>query len=283
VSIPRIEVGERCFDDFYFANCCGRPYARDEHWLTFFGAIAERIVADFRPRRVLDAGCAYGLLVECLRARGVEAFGIDLSSFAISQAHESVRAFCRQGSLTGDLGGSYDLVVCIEVLEHMAAGDAEQAIAGFCASAPEVLFSSSPLDVREPTHVNVQPPEHWAEVFARRGFFHDVDYDASFLTPWAMRLRRADEPVHRLVRRLERRYWQLASQAHGARAYALEVQDRLAATERERDRLRVDSEQLGRARNIIACMQASRFWKLRNAWMRVKRALGRGDDPVGSI
>src|SRR5688500_7735012 len=109
------------FDEYYYANCCGRPYARDDHWLTFFGRIADRIVADIAPRRVLDAGCAMGLLVETLRARGVDAVGLDISSYAIDRVHESVKPFCRQGSIAEPLDGRFDLIVCIEVLEHMPA------------------------------------------------------------------------------------------------------------------------------------------------------------------
>lgn len=27
------------------------------------------------------------------------------------------------------------------------------------------------------SHINVQPPEYWAQLFARQGFFRDVDFD----------------------------------------------------------------------------------------------------------
>ena len=44
----------------------------------FFDWIAERITRDINPKTVLDAGCAMGFLVEGLRARGVEAWGVDV-------------------------------------------------------------------------------------------------------------------------------------------------------------------------------------------------------------
>ena len=131
-----------------------------------------------------------GFLVEALRNRGVEAFGIDLSPYAIEHVHESVKPYCRVGSVTDPLDGPYDLIVSIEVVEHMEARDAETALQNFCSQTDDLLLSSSPLDYREPTHVNVQPPEVWAEQLARHGFFRDVDYDASFITPWAGRFRR---------------------------------------------------------------------------------------------
>jgi hypothetical protein len=41
-----------------------------------------------------------------------------------------------------------------------------------------VIFSSTPFDYREPTHVNVRIPEGWAEASARHGFYRAVDYVA---------------------------------------------------------------------------------------------------------
>lgn len=272
-------AGGNAFDSFYFAHCCGKPYARNEEWLRFFGGIADRIVADLRPRRVLDAGCAFGFLVEALRNRGVEAFGIDLSPYAIEHVHESVKPYCRVGSVTDPLDGPYDLIVSIEVVEHMEARDAEIAIQNFCSQTDDLLLSSSPLDYREPTHVNVQPPEVWAEQLARHGFFRDVDFDASFITPWAGRFRQAAEPIHRLVRQYERRYWLLQHETSEARAYSMEVQGKLDEAERACDALNLQlasaSSALGEAQQTIARMESSKFWKLRAAWVRLRNALGR--------
>src|SRR5512140_377293 len=99
---------------YYFRHGCGRPYVRDEGWLSFFGGIAERIVSEMNPATVLDAGCAMGFLVEGLRARGVDAMGLDISEYAIGQAHEDIRPFCQVGSVTDPLPRRYELIVCIE-------------------------------------------------------------------------------------------------------------------------------------------------------------------------
>lgn len=221
-------VGDESFDAYYFANCCGLPYRRDDHWLGFFGRIAERIAADIGPRRVLDAGCALGLLVETLRAQGIDAEGIDLSSYAIAHVHEPIRPFCRLGSIATELSRQYDLIVSIEVLEHMPARDGEAAIANFCRHTDDVVFSSTPSDHREPSHVNVQPAEYWAEQFARHGFYRDVDFDASFITSWAVRFRRSREPLPRIVRDYERQYAALAAARNDARAFSIDVQRDLA-------------------------------------------------------
>src|SRR5258708_29730874 len=198
------------FDAWYFANSCGRPYARDEQWLRFFAAIADRITADIAPRAVLDAGCAMGLLVEALRTRGVDAEGLDISEYAIAQAVDPAAGHCGVAALADELPSRYDVIVCIEVLEHMPPPDAQAALANICRHTDDVLFSSSPSDLAEATHVNVLPPEGWAELFAREGFLRDLDYDASYITPWAVRYRRRREAVPRVVREYERACARLA-------------------------------------------------------------------------
>jgi hypothetical protein len=137
----------------------------------------------------------------------------------------------RVGSVAAPLGRRYDLIVCIEVLEHMPRAEAEAAVANFCAHSDDVLFSSSPLDHKEATHFNVNPPEYWAYLFALQGFFRDVDFDARFLTPWAARFRRRAEPTARIVRDYERRFWELWAANTDLRQLALEQRAQLVSAE----------------------------------------------------
>jgi hypothetical protein len=192
------------YDADYFATSCGVPYRRDEHWLDFFGGIAERIVVEIAPRTALDAGCAMGFLVEALRDRGVDCYGVDVSEYAIAQVREDIRPYCWQGMVTDPLPQTYDLVICIEVLEHLAAQEAERAIANLCRHTDDILFSSTPTDREEPTHVNVRPPDYWAEAFARHGFYRDLSFDASFVAAWGVRFCRGDR-VDRVVGSYERK------------------------------------------------------------------------------
>ena len=227
---PKTEADARAreYDAWYFGHCCGHPYERTEEWLGFFDRIAERLVRELRPRSALDAGCAMGFLVEGLRKRGVDAFGVDVSDYAISHAHPAVAPYCTLGSITAPLSRDYDLVVCIEVLEHLDAAEADLAIRNFCAHAPVILFSSTPNDYKEATHRNVQPPEYWAEKFAQYGFYRDVDFDASFVTPWALCVRRSDQPAPRIVRGYERRLSALTQENRELRSLSLELRTELS-------------------------------------------------------
>ena len=191
ILIQMAKYSPELFNAEYYAHDCGRPYQRDAVWLAVFNRWADEIVAQMGPGSALDAGCAYGFLVEALRARRVQGWGIDISDYAIGQVHERVKAYCRVGSITEPFPQRYDLITCIEVLEHLPQTESEQALANLCAHSDDIIFSSSPDDHETASHFNVQPPAYWLALFARHGFYHDTAFDASFITPWAMRLRRA--------------------------------------------------------------------------------------------
>lgn len=216
------------YDACYYAMECGSDYRHNRLWLDFFNRISEKICATIQPGSVLDAGCAMGFLVEALLARGVEAYGIDISDYAINQASESVKPFLKTGSILEPFSRRYDLIVSIEVLEHLPADQAELAIKNFCQNSDDILFSSGPTDYKEPTHVNVRQPEYWAEIFAMYGFYRDLDYDASFITPWAVRFPRRSDPPHRIIREYERGYWSVWRECVDLREKVLEMRDQIS-------------------------------------------------------
>jgi hypothetical protein len=209
----------------YFATGCGRPYQRDAEWLNFFDGIADQIATTIQPKTVLDAGCAMGFLVEKLRAREIKAFGVDISEYAIKNVHPDLQRYCWVASVTEAFPQKYDLIVCIEVLEHLASRQSEKAVKNLCQHSDDILFSSTPFDYSEATHFNVQPPEYWTELFAREKFFRDIDYDASYITPWAVRLRRKNEPAARLVKDYERKFFLLWKENTDLRSIVVKMRD----------------------------------------------------------
>jgi SAM-dependent methyltransferase len=279
-----LSVDPRIFDAYYYAHGCGEPYQRSPAWLALFNAIAERIALDIQPASVLDAGCAIGLLVECLRQRSVAAWGIDISEYAIQNVPAEIRPYCQVASAAETLERDYDLIVSIEVLEHMAPQEAQAAIANFCQHSDDILFSSTPFDYQEASHFNVQPPEAWAELFARHGFYRDVDFDASFITPWAARFRKSQEPIQRIVRNYERRYWLLWKENTDLRKLSLEMRDQLAKGEEDlhasQDQIKAlqsqveqKSAEIQNLKSGLEALTQSRSWRVIQF---LRRLLGRG-------
>jgi hypothetical protein len=225
--------GQPEYGAYYYRHDCGIPYERNEHWLSFFGEIADRLVRDLHPSSHLDAGCAMGFLVEAMHKRGVDAWGVDISEYAISQVDDSVADRCRVASLAEPLDRRYDLITCIEVVEHIPPEEADEVIANLCASTDRLLLSTTPSDYGEATHLNVQPPEAWSAALAREGFFRDLERDFSYITPWAALYTRADEPREETVRRYDRAWSRLRQEATEVRGALLETQNRLAELEKE--------------------------------------------------
>ena len=158
----------------------------EPHWMTFFGRVADGIIRQLAPRTTLDVGCATGFLVAALAQRGVEAEGTDISEFAVEEAVSGAKGRLRVQSLTEPLRGTWDLITCIEVLEHMPEEDVDLAIENICNSTDKILFSSTPHDFDEASHVSVKPVAKWVELFGERGFFRRTDLDLSYLSPWAL-------------------------------------------------------------------------------------------------
>jgi hypothetical protein len=221
----------RLYGAHYYMTDYTVPYGRNEHWITFFGELADRIVRDLGPRSTLDAGCAMGILVEQLAMRGVDAYGVDISEFAIAQVPEALRDKVWVGSLTDQLTRRYDLITCIEVLEHLPKPQSRRALANLCAATDRLLFSSVPDGYEEPTHMNVQPPEDWSAWFAEEGFVRSLEYDASYIAPWAILYERRRPSLPEIVRDYDRVFARLKKEVEQLRASVIDMHRKREASE----------------------------------------------------
>lgn len=170
-------------------------YSRENpHWLEFFGRVADEIIRQLNPRTALDVGCAKGFLVECLRDRGVDAYGSDISEYAISQVRPDIKPYCWVTSARDPIAQRYDVITCIEVCEHLAESEAREAIQQMTSHSDTILFSSTPGDFHELTHVNVHPIIDWLRLLAQFSFAPDESFEIQSYIPQAMLLRRSRTP-----------------------------------------------------------------------------------------
>ena len=220
----------------------------------FYTTLAARLADDFQPRTVLGPM----ELVAPLRAQGIQADTLS-------------------EPLSGPPPGRYDLIVCLELLEHLPRTEAEQAIANLCQSTDDILFSSTPFDFKEISHINVRPLDDWAIQFARHGFFHDVDYDGSYLTPWTLRFRRGrGEAVGRVVGAYERRLWWLVQENTARRELNIELRNELALkaqAERYQDLFQKQEQELQKQEQELQRLKEQlAAWELR--WSQLEASMG---------
>jgi SAM-dependent methyltransferase len=131
------------------------------------------ILFDFvRPRSVLDVGCGLGTWLRVAQEQGVpEVAGIEgawLDRSLLQVAPDLVTTLDLEPGFR--LERRFDLVICLEVAEHLPASAAEVFVASLAAHADVVLFSAAVPNQGGHHHVNEQFPNYWAERFARNGF-----------------------------------------------------------------------------------------------------------------
>lgn len=232
----------------YYSGYLGGHYDWDNpDYRAFFTHVAGRLAALVAPRTALDVGCAKGFLVGCLVDLGVDAHGVDISDYAIEAAEPRLAGRLSVANAAEGLEGRFDLVTCIETLEHMSPAEAEAAMDAICSVTDVVVVSTTPGDFDEPTHVNVRQPHAWAASFAERGFFRRVDVDLGFLSPWAVMFTRATPGPRDLVVSYESLLFPLRSELITKRAALLDTRRALEQAEHEP----ALAEQLAQARHAL--------------------------------
>ena len=267
------EFAER-YDADYFGAAFGEPYSRDTPmWVEFFGRVADFIVAELAPRTVLDAGCAIGLLVEALRERGVDARGFDVSAYAISQVPAPLKPYCLVGSVTDQIDGAFDLVTCIEVLEHVPRESAERALDNLTGCTDRVLFSSTPDDDNEPTHVNLRPPDQWVKEFATRGFFPRTTKAGLVIAPQAIVFERGTPELSEALGQSElarvelvRQLWDVRREAGSRDARVRELEGQMQSQRSTNEELRATigilRQGVAEAERGLEELRATTWWRV---------------------
>lgn len=137
--------------------------------LTTYG-LASFLLNTIKFKRHLDVGCAFGLLVDIMRRKGVRSFGLDVSEYAIENALPAAKRFVWEQDITSrPITEKYELVTCVEVIEHVPP-ELESVFLNEIANAASWVYFSSEYNLEEPTHINCRHLSYWIDQFERRGF-----------------------------------------------------------------------------------------------------------------
>jgi 2-polyprenyl-6-hydroxyphenyl methylase / 3-demethylubiquinone-9 3-methyltransferase len=107
--------------------------------------------APLEDRAVLDIGCGGGILCEAMAARGARVTGLDMSTAPLAVARLHARETgvdidyrqCRAEDLAFEQPASFDIVTCMEMLEHVPQpGDIVDAAARLVKPGGHIFFST---------------------------------------------------------------------------------------------------------------------------------------------
>ena len=144
---------ERC----HFTNIAAEemPQAR---------AIASWVRKCLPSKTAADIGCGPAIYTEALREVGVDAVGYDIDVRSGEHPHVLPHDIT-QGPVT-----KADVVLCIEVAEHIPEERADAVVENVLASAAHtVVWTAAAVGQGGNGHVNCQPKEYWEKKFAERG------------------------------------------------------------------------------------------------------------------
>ena len=167
-----IEMGISCYTNFRWIPELTIP-------------MAYRIIQGLQLREgdsVLDYGCAKGYLTKALRLLGIEAYGCDISKYAIENADPAVHRWLYYMSDQDDgspFFRTYDWIITKDVLEHVDAHQLDWILRRSLAAAGRALHIIPlgkdgeyviPEYNKDVTHIQIHPEQWWIERFEDAGW-----------------------------------------------------------------------------------------------------------------
>lgn len=157
---------KKCYHDYNF-----------ESYYPKFQFLAKWIKDHYNATRVLDVGCAKGFLVKAFREIGIEAYGVDISSYAISNSFEDTPPYLYELDLSRDAlpfpDGYFDFVTFLQTIEYLSNHK-------YCLSEIKrvtrdgggIHFTTSSLKEisEDERRVNIHDKDYWIEEFHSYGF-----------------------------------------------------------------------------------------------------------------
>ncbi len=124
------------------------------------------------PKSVVDVGCGVGCWLSVFNEFGIDDFlGID-GDYVDRKMLEipEARFLARDLKTPFHLEREFDLVVSLEVAEHLPPERAESFVDSLTRLGPFVLFSAAVPFQGGTRHLNEQWPEYWAEYFNQKAY-----------------------------------------------------------------------------------------------------------------
>jgi SAM-dependent methyltransferase len=134
--------------------------------------VAPLILEWLSPRSVVDVGCGIGTWLSAFRELGVtdvlgiDGYYVDRSQLLIPESSFLPRDLTRPL----EVGRRFDLVVSLEVAEHLPESSARDFVGSLTSLGDAVLFSAAIPRQGGTHHINEQWPDYWRDLFWEAGY-----------------------------------------------------------------------------------------------------------------
>jgi SAM-dependent methyltransferase len=142
------------------------------HTLTGPSVAMSVLFRDRTPASLLDVGCGRGTWIRAAMDRGLtDVYGVDGVDIPRDQLFFPYERF-RKLNLTSvwDLRRKFDVVLCLEVAEHIDPSHSELFIRNLLNHGDTVFFSAACPNQAGQHHVNCQWPVYWQSIFNANGY-----------------------------------------------------------------------------------------------------------------
>lgn len=147
-------------------------HEEDVHNLQSPDIIVPYLVRSFKPNSVVDVGCGLGTFLKVFKDSGnIEILGIDGKWVDRKKLLISKEEFI-EADLEAPikLDKTFDLVLCLEVAEHLAENSSDIIVDSLTALGKTIVFSAATKQQGGQNHLNEQPFSFWKEKFESRGY-----------------------------------------------------------------------------------------------------------------
>ena len=137
--------------------------------------VYDRIMNTFHPKSVLEIGAGMGVLGSHFTAnRELYYLGIEPNIYHVNEACRHSVALIHPDTFMADVPQAYDIVICIEVFEHLKMKQIMDYLNALQES-PLWIFSSTseltnPAFDEQWGHINVLDPDDWIHLFHGFGY-----------------------------------------------------------------------------------------------------------------
>jgi glycosyltransferase involved in cell wall biosynthesis len=136
------------------------------------------IKRELEPKTVLDIGCGPGIYVQSLQKHGIHAHGIDIDLRVHGHPYLEYKSL-----FDLDQTARAELVVCMEVIEHIESDLEDQVIARVSAVVGKTLIWTAAVPGQGGIgHINCQPKEYWAEKFQSAGLVRNLQKEQQLIS-----------------------------------------------------------------------------------------------------